>query len=146
MALLGIRNDPFLSFRFVVLLDGITLAGFSECSGLQLETEFEEYMEGGENLFVHKFPTRTKQSNLVLKRGIVDRELWDWYAALIQGQVRPKDGIIVVYDPSGSYPQIVWQFSDALPQKWQGPDLNASQSNVAVETLELSYFRLERRL
>ena len=140
----GARNDPFVVFRFAVNLEGITLGGFTECSGPQLETEFQEYMEGGLNTFVHKFPTRTKQSNITLKRGIVDRELWDWYYDLMQGRVVPKSAEIVVRDPSGGKVVLRWVIEGALPVKWQGPDLNASQSNVAVETLELSYLMLRR--
>jgi phage tail-like protein len=137
MAQTDSRNDPFVAFRFTVSLDGIAAAGFSECTGLQSETEFFDYMEGGLNTYVHKFPTRTKQSNLTLKRGIVDRELWDWYYELTQGKVVPKTG--------GSDVVMNWEFKGALPVKWQGPDLNASQNNVAVETLELSYLTLERK-
>lgn len=144
MAQTGSRNDPYVSFRFEVVLDGVSLAGFSECTGLQLETEFFDYMEGGLNEYVLKFPTRTKQGNLTLKRGIVDRELWDWYYDLTQGMVAPKNGEVAVKDPSGGEVVMAWEFTSALPVKWQGPDLNASQASVAVETLELSYFTLKR--
>jgi len=144
MATTGSRNDPYVVFRFQVSMDGLAQAGFSECTGLQLETEFHDYMEGGLNTHVHKFPTRTKQSNLTLKRGIVDRELWDWYYALTQGSVAPMSGDITVHDPSGSDVVMQWHFDGALPVKWQGPDLNATQNNVAVETLELSYLTLDR--
>jgi phage tail-like protein len=146
MAQTASRNDPIPAFRFEVRLQGLNLAGFSECVGLQLETEFHEYLEGGANDFAHKFPTRTKQGNLTLKRGIVDRELWDWYYALTQGTVAPKDGIIAVRDPSGGKTVMEWQIDGCLPMKWQGPDLNAQQNTVAVETLELCYLRLKRSL
>lgn len=144
MANTASRNDPFVAFRFEVSLDGISQAGFSECSGLQLETEFFDYMEGGLNDHVLKFPTRTKQGNLTLKRGIVDRELLDWYYALTQGRIVPKHGAILIKDPSGAAVVMAWEFTGALPSKWQGPDFNASQNHVAVETLELSYLTLKR--
>ena len=144
MAQTGSRNDPFVAFRFRVTLDGVTQAGFSECTGLQLETEFFDYMEGGVNDHVLKFPTRTKQGNLTLKRGIVDRELWDWYYDLTRGKVSPKSCEIIVRDLSDSEDVMSWKCTQVLPLKWQGPDLNASQNNVAVETLELSYLILER--
>ncbi len=145
MAATGSRNDPYLSFRFEVRLDGISLAGFSECTGLQLETEFQDYMEGGVNDYVHKFPTRTKQGNLTLKRGIVDVQLWEWYFDQSKGTIAPKDGAIVVHDASGAEVVMEWLFTDAMPVKWQAPDFNATQNNVAVETLELSYLTLDRR-
>ncbi len=145
MAETGTRNDPFLAFRFEIKLDDLSVGGFSECSGLQLETEVQDYTEGGLNTHVHKFPTRTKQTNLTLKRGLVDRELWDWYWDLTQGQVRFRNGSVIVRDPSGEQVMMEWQFRQAFPCKWQGPELNATQSNVAVETLELCHQGLERQ-
>ena len=146
MAKTGDRQDPFVAFRFEVRLDDISSGGFSECSGLQLETEVEDYAEGGLNTHLRRFPGRTKQSNLTLKRGIVDRELHDWYVRLAQeGSVEFKSGSILVHDPSGGPVTMEWQFYRAFPCKWNGPDLNATQSSVAVETLELCHHGLIRR-
>lgn len=139
MAATGDRNDPFFAFRFEIRLDDLAVGGFSECTGLQLETEVHDYPEGGLNTHLRKFPTRTKQSNLTLKRGIADRDLWDWYYQLTQGEVRYRSGAVVVRDPSGGNEMLRWEFSDAFPCKWQGPDLNATQNNVAIETLELCH-------
>ena len=140
----NIRKDPFVAFRFEVNLDGLAVAGFSECSGLQWETETQDYQEGGLNTYVHKFPTRTKQSNLVLKRGIVDRIMWNWYWDLTQGLVQLRTGAVIVRDPSGSDVVMQWEFSEAFPSKWTGPDLNATQNNVAVESMEIVHTGLKR--
>jgi phage tail-like protein len=138
------RKDPFVAFRFEINLDGLSVAGFSECSGLQWETEVQDYNEGGLNTYVHKFPTRTKQSNLVLKRGIVDRVMWNWYWDLTQGLVQLRTGAVIVHDPSGSQVVMQWEFKDAFPSKWTGPDLNATQNNVAVESMEIVHTGLKR--
>lgn len=140
----GKRNDPFLAFRFEVTLEAMPRAGFMDCAGLQLETEVLDYSEGGLNTHLLKFPTRTKQSNIVLKRGIVDRQMWDWYWQLTQGLTWLRSGSIFVRDPSGGKVVIEWQFEDAFPCKWLGPELNATQNSVAVETLELCHRGLER--
>ena len=42
-------NDPVGNFRFVLELGFLQAAGFSECTGLQLETKVYEYREGGRN-------------------------------------------------------------------------------------------------
>ena len=138
------RKDPFVAFRFEVRLDDLPVAGFSECTGLQMETEVQDYSEGGLNTHVRKFPTRTKQSNLVLKRGIVDQVMWSWYRDLTLGVVKRRNGAVIVRDPSGGTVVMEWQFRDAFPSKWTGPELNATQNNVAVETLELVHSGLER--
>ena len=142
----GARNDPFPAFRFEVKLDDLPVAGFSEVSGLQVETEVQDYAEGGLNTHILKFPGRIKQSNLTLKRGIVDRELWNWFQDLIRGNVRLRGGSIVVRDPSGGQVLMEWQFQRAFPAKWVGPELSATQNSIAVETLELAHRGIERRV
>lgn len=144
MAATGKRIDPFPAFRFEVNLNGMPVAGFTECTGLNLEIVPEEYAEGGLNGYMRKFVGRTKQANIILKRGIVDRSLWDWFYGLTQGAVVFHDGTIVVHDPSGSDDVMVFRFRRAFPIKWTGPDLNASQNAVAVETLELVHQGLTR--
>lgn len=139
------RQDPYVAFRFEIRFDDLPVGGFSECGGLQLETEVQDYAEGGFNQHVHKFPGRTKQTNITLKRGIVDRELHDWYLNLVKGTVSLKNGSILVRDMSGKKVDIEWQFQRAFPCKWIGPDLNATQNNVAVETIEICHQGLIRR-
>ena len=144
MAQSGDRDDPIPAFRFTVTLDDLPVAGFSECSGLQLETEIQEYAEGGMNTVMRKFPGRVKQTNITLKRGIVDRKIWDWFYDLSQGKVTLRNGTIEVRDPSGKDIKMKWSFDRAFPAKWVGPELNAVQNNVAVETLELCHEGLKR--
>ena len=141
----GVRNDPFLAFRFLVKVDGLpAVGGFSECSGLQVDTEVLDYAEGGVNDHVRKFPTRTKQTNITLKRGVVDRLLWDWYADIARGTIRYRNGAVHVKDLAGGQDLMVWEFSLAFPCKFIGPELNAMQSAVAVETFELAHQGLNR--
>jgi phage tail-like protein len=146
MAESGDRRDPYLAFRFEVRLDGLAVAGFSECSGLQLEIEVQDYPEGGMNTFVRKFPGRVKQTNITLKRGIVDREMWDWYYDLTQGRLTMRNGSVRIRDPANEQIQVEWHFRDAFPCKWVGPDLNASQNNVAIESVEICHQGLERTI
>lgn len=138
------RTDPFAAFRFTVELGDLSVAGFSACSGMKLTTPMQAYAEGGLNSHQHQLPSATQQGNIVLKRGLVDRSLWDWYARLIDGNVEPKTGVIVINDPSGSELSAEWEFSQALPTSWEGPSLDASQSAVAVETITLAHEGLRR--
>jgi phage tail-like protein len=139
MAATGDRNDPLIAFCFDITLDHNTLGGFSECSGIQWELETQDYMEGGRNDYVLKFPVRIKQSNLTLKRGIVDRALWDWYWDVTKGQVRLRTVGLRMRDSSRAKIVAEWEFQQAFPCKWIGPQLNATQNSVAIETLELCY-------
>ena len=42
------RVDPYANFRFLIEIDGIVQAGFSECSGFGSSVEVIEYREGGD--------------------------------------------------------------------------------------------------
>ena len=141
MSKTGNRNDPFPAFRFRLRFDGKSVGGFSECSGLQLETEIFDYSEGGENSFVHKFATRVKQSAVTLKRGVVSLDLWKWYLES-HTRHRYKNCSIVVQDPNKGDALMTFQLKRIYPSKWVGPELNAQQSNLAVETLELVHHGL----
>lgn len=131
------RPKVYASHRFTVELDGLEAAGFSEVGGLTIETELEEYREGGVNHYVHRLVKHTKQQPLVLKHGItLSTELFEWYMAVTEGHIERKNGAIVMYDEYNEELRR-WNFFDAFPYKWVGPDLNASRSEVAIETLEL---------
>jgi phage tail-like protein len=134
-----VRNDPYVSFFFVVEIDGLLVGGFSEVSGLQVETEVEEYREGGRNDYVHKFPKGSKQSTITLKRGITDSDtLWKWHQAVVQGGFSRQSGRIILRDARGNE-KWHWLFVDAYPVKWVGPDLSGDGSAIAIETLELAH-------
>jgi phage tail-like protein len=139
------RPEPFMAFRFEVRLDDFPVGGFSDASGFTVETEFFDYPEGGVNDHLQRFPGRSRQQNIVLKRGIVDRNLWDWHADLVRGVVRFRNGTVLVHDPSGSRTDLRFEFRRALPVKWTGPDLSAGNGTVAVESLELAHHGLDRR-
>lgn len=137
------RLDPFPAFHFQVRFDDLPPAEFSECNGLVLENDVHDQPEGGMNEHSWKFPGRTKQLNLTLIRGIVDRNLWDWFWDQSRGIVKTRNASIVVLDDTGA-PAMEWHARDTFPAKWTGPSLNASQNNVALETLELVHQGLER--
>jgi phage tail-like protein len=136
--LLGIRNDPYATFNFLVEIEGLITGGFSEVSGLQVETVVEDYQEGGQNEYVHKLsgPARYP-SNLTLKRGLTDIEtLWTWHQEVIAGTIERKNGTIFLLDRM-RLPAMWWDFKQAYPVKWSGPDLKADSNAVAVEAIEL---------
>jgi len=151
------RNDPLLNHNFLIsLLDSSStlvqpgavspaaileaiVGGFSECSGLEMTMQVEEYKEGGNNSRVLKFPGRITWSNITLKKGIgTSTALWDWYYDFVEGRGRRRDGIIMLLDDLRR-PNIIWRFYSGLPAKYTGPALNAKENNVAIEALEIAH-------
>lgn len=138
------RSDPYNSFRFLVEIDGITQASFSECSGFGSNVEVVEYREGGDTLSVRKLPGKVSYPDIVLKRGITDSaELYEWHKAAVQGTIVRKNGSIVLLNDLGEE-KIRWNFYEAWPSKWDGPDFNAKGNEVAVESLTITCEKLER--
>lgn len=137
------RNDPYKVFNFIVEIDGIAAAGFTDCSGLSTTTDVIEYREGNERGGTRKLPGLTKFTNIVLKRGMTrSRDLWNWRKTVIDGTVERKSGAIVLladdHTPVGRF-----RFHNGWPIKWEGPALNAKSSDVAIETLEIAHEGLE---
>ena len=77
---------------------------FQECSGLEVEMDVQQYLEGGRNDGAIQRVGRAKYTNIVLKRGMfysqdgqVNAELWDWLQNIVSGnQVVRYDGIVRV--------------------------------------------------
>jgi phage tail-like protein len=160
MALLSktaIRGDPVLNHNFVIsLVDSsstlamvesaalsaifdVPLGGFSECTGLEMSLKVEEYKEGGRNSAVLKFPTRVEWTNITLKKGMgAGTALWDWHYGFVEGRGKRRDGIIALLTDL-HVPNNIWYFRRGLPVKYSGPSLNATQNNVAIESIEIAH-------
>jgi len=130
---------PVLSFHFSVDI-GIGKGEFQEVSGIEVETETEEYAEGGVNNYRHKLPKHTRYSNLVLKKGITPKSsgLLKWIKG---GNLENLDCRAVTVRLLGpqSNPLMTWTFEHAFPVKWAIGNFNAQESAVAIDTLEIAY-------
>lgn len=140
----GQRVDPYKSFRFLVEIDGIVQAGFSECSGFGSSVEVVEYREGGDVATVRKLPGKDTYDDITLKWGVTDsRELYDWHRAAINGQIERKNGSIIMQDDVGQE-KVRYNFFNAWPHKWTGASLSAKGNEVAIDTLALACEGVER--
>ena len=136
-------DDPFTGFNFRVEIDGIQIAAFSEVSGLESETAVIEYRVGGGRNTVRKLPGLTKYANIVLRRGMTqDAELWNWHKRIIEGNADRRNGSIVLLDNEGNA-VVRWNFVRGWICKWEGPALNASANEVAIETIAIAHEGLE---
>jgi phage tail-like protein len=134
----GSRNDPYSAFNFLVEIDGVTVAGFSECGGLTTESDVIEYRDGDDENTVTKIPGLKKFTNISLKRGFTDsRELWEWRKKVMDGATERQSGSIVLLNEAREE-ALRYTFREGWPSKWTGPAMNASTSEVAIETLEIA--------
>lgn len=140
----SVSARSYTNNRFYVLIDGVAHAVFTEVSGLQVETEVMEYAEGGNNGFVHRLPGRTRVGNITLKRGVIGKsDMFKWYMDIVGGKkIKRRNLSLVMYDMEGN--EIArWNFLNAFPVRWIGPQFDAKANSVAIETLELAHAGLQ---
>ena len=141
------RRPVFPTYRFQVDISGVTVAEFSECTGLELKVKTELIRQGGQNEFTHVLPGRIEYGNLVLRRGYVtNSELFTWCLTVLNRRGRPlerKDVTVSLVTPGGARGELQtvfqWTFLGAYPVKWTGPAFKASDNGVAMEALELAH-------
>ena len=137
------RQDPFGSFHFVVEIDGTTITGFTEVSGLEAEVEVVEYREGADPS-PRKVAGLQKYSNITLKRGVTgDLSLWNWMQSILSGKPDRRNMSIILLNESRN-PVARWNVVRAWPAKYQVPSLSASANELGMESLELTHEGLVR--
>lgn len=137
---------PFGSFGFNVQLqigEGSeqTLACFQEVSGLSVQVNVTDFVEGGLNSTTRKLIGNASYSNIVLKRGLCDAGMFNWISAFVNhsgGKLERMTGYITILDDAGK-PVQKYKFERAIPVKWDGPSLNVMQDAIATESLELAH-------
>jgi phage tail-like protein len=137
------RLDPLRGFRFLLEIDGITSGGFSRVKGITREIKHESYREGGNNEYEHKLLTQVNHPVVVLERGLALDDLWAWALAAADGDVMRKT-IRIRLQNEANEKMWAWQIEHALPVKWSASDLDASSSQVVMESLELAHHGLRK--
>ena len=122
---------------------------FTEVGGLSAELATEEYVEGGQNRYIQKYPSRVKYPELVLKRGLMPREggIAEWVRSNIDDlQITPRTVFVDLLDEEHN-PLVTWCLVGAYPTRWSVSDLNATANTFVVESLQLyyQYFTVYRR-
>lgn len=141
----GDRKDPYLSYNFLVEIDGVARGGFTEVSGLTTDTDPIDYREGADLVLnVRKLPGLRKYTNIVLKRGYTkDKSLWEWRKKIINGQTERRSADIILFDEARTE-VLRWRVREAWISKWESGPFNAKTNDVAVESIELAHEGLER--
>jgi len=149
------RFDPYSSFKFRVMWDGRYVAGVSKVSALSKSVEPIEHREGGDPSSVRKSPGQVSFDPITLERGVThDAEFEQWankvwnFGAALGAEVSlldfRKDLIIELYNEAGQK-VLAYKVYRCWPSKYQAlPELDASGSAVAIQTLELQNEGWER--
>lgn len=156
------ENDKKLSYpltkmNFLVQVDQVQgTAAFSEVTGIESSVDVIEFRQGNANsLAPVKIPGLVKHGNVTLKFGYtLDSAFKTWITECVsetRGQMPRYNVQIEMIDINGGAPQQVataitgsrvWMLTNAWVTKYNAPDLNSLQSEVAIESVELAYEEL----
>lgn len=141
----GTWVDPYPSFNFKVVIQGQTVAHFTEFRDLEVEVGTFEYREAGLAQVVHQIPTITSYKNVTLCYGLTATPmLFDWFLATTQGQVRRENVSIMMLDSAGSTTVMHYVLNRAFPTRWKGATLRSTAREVAIAEITLAYESLDR--
>ncbi len=129
---------PLVKFHFQVEWSG-TKIGFTEISGLDVESEVVEYRDGASPEYSKvKMPGMQKFSNITLKRGTFksDNEYFNWWNTVKLNTIERRDITISLLNEEHE-PVVTWKVKNAWPAKVQSTDLKADGNEVAIESMEI---------
>lgn len=131
---------PFPVFHFQVEWGG-TSQGFTEVSGLNIEVQSIDYRDGlSPEYNVTKMSGMVQYTNITLKRGIFsgDNEFFQWLTTTKLNNPERRDLTISLLGENHD-PVMVWKVKNAWPCKVEGPSLNSTGNEVAMESIELCH-------
>lgn len=139
-----------MAMRFRVHVDGINLGSWATCAGLSVEFKNKKYGEGGNYEHSVILPDRIAYKTVTLRRAMslqestlvqrwLSQAVRSWYTVASPRDVAQRTAHIELYDNTGSGLVAQWTLRNVYPSRWSGPDLDASGSAVAIETLELEH-------
>jgi phage tail-like protein len=149
------RKDPLPAFLFQISITGLSTgsacAFFKSVGGLTYETEPVPLKEGGVNHTTYQLVGGGKWKNITLKRGFTaDSEILKWKDDWTKWQAGEGDcpgrktGTISQLAMDANTVVAQWSFEGGWPAKWELSELDASKSEIAIETLEIAHHGLKR--
>lgn len=131
---------PLPKFHFQVEWAGARI-GFTEVTGLTLETEVIEYREGNSPEYSKiKMPGMQKFGNITLKRGTFagDNDYFTWFNTVKLNTIERRNITITLLNEEHQ-PVVVWKIKNAWPVKIQSPDLKSDANETAIESVEIAH-------
>lgn len=149
---------PLTKMNFLVSVPDLngSMAAFSEVTGIEASVDVIEFRQGNSHsLAPVKIPGLVKHGNITLKMGYtIGNGMKKWIqdcVSEVRKEMPRKTVTIELLDIRGGAPDteytstkgnIHWVLKEAWVTKYSGPDLNASTSEVAIESMELAYEEL----
>jgi len=144
------REDPYGGFNFIIEINNISdddqayQSAFIKIANLEAEMKPIDYRNSNEEMRMRKLVGLTSYKAITFKRGLIaDLRFWNWIRRAATGdQALRSDGRVILRNEAGDE-VMRWNLHRCWPSKWSGPSLNAKNSEIAMEMLEMQIERLE---
>ena len=147
------RFDPYLNFKFKVMIDGQYVAGLTRCTPLKRTTEATPWYEAGDHASPRMIPGKTKYDPITLEAGITfDRTFESWAEAVnnYQGEAAMslkrfrKDIMIDVFNLQGGLILRYNVFNCWVSEYQALPELAADGHAVMITSIKIENEGWER--
>jgi phage tail-like protein len=141
----GVFNDPYRSYNFKLVIQGVTEGHFTECSNMAIKIDAIRYREGGQSQVVHRIPGQLEYGDITLRYGLTSStELWTWLMSGVKGKVERKNVSIVMLESDGVTEVLRWDLVNAWVSEWRGAPLDALGRQLAIESITIVFETLDR--
>jgi len=136
------HDGDFQGSFFALVIDNMTLAYFTACSGISLEFEPISFKQGnGKMIIERKRPGRPKYSDVVLKRGFTqDQTLHKWFDEVVKaGTATPYKTASIVIFGRDAKEAARFNLEKCWPSKLSVSDLSAGSDDVMIEEVTIQH-------
>lgn len=146
---------PLTKMNFRVSVDGVNgAAAFNQVTGIDAQIDVIEFRQGNANsLAPVKIPGLVKHGNVTLRFGYtLNNAFKTWIQECVserRGPIPRNNVQIELIDINGGAPQTtteqiatgsrVWMLTNAWVAHYTGPELDAANSDVALESVEIAF-------
>lgn len=144
-ARVGAPVDPYRNYNFLLQIQDVAEARFTECIGLGMRIHPIRYRESGVGQIVRSLPGPVEYAEVTLRYGLTNSiDLWNWLTSAVRGVVQRRHVTVVMLDTDGARHAIRWNLINAWPCQWSGAPFDALGREAAIEELHLAFDSLDR--
>ena len=135
--------EPFRAFRFIVLVQGMYYAAFTQFSGIKMQVQTIQARGGNDDRGVLNYiPVLTSYEPVTLTNGVIGQNAFlDWLSGVTPiGLAGPKpnyvkkDLDVVALNQNGKQ-GVIWTLYNAMPIGYQLSPMDSSRSDLLMESV-----------
>ncbi len=144
------KLDPYRKFKFRIRIDGNVVAALTKCSALTISVESQDFRAGDHDSFKQKLPGQVSFEPITLEQGVTNDKTFEAWATAMSNYVGNKGADaqkkpdefrkhidIEIYNLSNDRVKAYRVYNCWVSKYTAVPDLDATSSDVMIQTLEL---------